>query len=212
MQLAVCIGGAITKNTAFDQAAVKGHYRLMASKPETEVTPENLLVPHRARTIERMRSPSVVLCLQDGSILNYASRPACKDLDVNGRNQTTTRTRGMHLHVTLATMAEGLPLGVLRCSYTDPTDGPLKSKAQRWLDAYEDTCAAAQELSRKIQVITVMDREGDSFALFDAQRCLGRVHLLVRARADLRLSKKKKKRSCFRRCPAANPLGRSRLR
>ena len=156
------------------------------------MTPENLLVPHRARTIERMRSPSVVLCLQDGSILNYASRPACKDLDVNGRNQTTTRTRGMHLHVTLATTAEGLPLGVLRCSYTDPTHGPLKPKAQRWLDAYEDTCAAAQELSRKIQVITVMDQEVDSFALFDAQRHLGRVHLLVPASADRKLSKKKK--------------------
>ena len=178
----------------------------MASKPETEVTPENLLVPHRARTIERMRSPSVVLCLQDGSILTYASRPACKDLDVNGRNQTTTRTRGMHLHVTLATMAEGLPLGVLRCSYTDPTDGPLKAKAQRWLDAYEDTCAAAQELSRKIQVITVMDREGDSFALFDAQRCLGRVHLLVRARADLRLSKKRKKK-LFQTMSGGKPAG-----
>ena len=70
--------------------------------------------------------------------------------------------------------------------------GPLKPKAQRWLDAYEDTCAAAQELSRKIQVITVMDQEVDSFALFDAQRHLGRVHLLVRASADRKLSKKKK--------------------
>jgi len=179
-------------NTAFDQAAVKSHYRLMASKPETEVTPDNIVAPHRARTIERMRSQSVVLCLQDGSTLNYASRPACKDLDVIGQNQTTTKTRGMHLHVTLSTTAEGLPLGVLRCSYTDPTHGPLKPKAQRWLDAYEDTCAAAQELSRKIQVITVMDREGDSFALFDAQRRHKRVHLLVRASADRKLSKKKK--------------------
>ena len=45
-----CIGGAITMNTAFDQAAVKGHYRLMASKPATKVTPDNIVAPHRART------------------------------------------------------------------------------------------------------------------------------------------------------------------
>ena len=89
------------------------------------------MAPHRARTIERMHSQEVVLCIQDGSTLNYASRPACEGLDVIGRNQTATRTRGMHIHVTLATTNRGLPLGVLRCSYTDPTEGPLKPKAQQ---------------------------------------------------------------------------------
>ncbi|MDE2957979.1 MAG: IS4 family transposase [Bacteroidota bacterium] len=186
--LADSVGQAITGNTSHDREAVRDHYRLMAGRPESEVTPKNILTPHRARTIQRIRSQPVVLCLQDESTLNYASLPGYKDLDVIGRTQTTTKTRGMHLHATLATTADGLPLGVLRCSYTDPTDGPLKPKAQRWLDAFEDTCAAAQELSRKIQVISVTDWKGDSLALFDAQRHLGRVHLLVRARKDQRLT------------------------
>ncbi|MDE2833493.1 MAG: IS4 family transposase [Bacteroidota bacterium] len=206
--LADSVGRAITSNTAFDRAAIKGHYRLMSIKPETDVTPENILAPHRMRTVERIRSQSVVLCLQDGSNLNYGSRPVCKDLDVIGRNQTTTQTRGMHLHATLATTADGLPLGVLRCSYTDPTHGPLKPKAQRWLDAYEDTCAMAQEISRKIRVISVMDREGDSLALFDAQQRLGRVHLLVRARTDQRLSKN---RQLFEMISGGKDAGRIRI-
>ncbi len=190
--LANSIGAAITGNTGYDRAAVKGHYRLLASDPASEVTPENVLAPHRARTIERMRSQKVVLCIQDGSRLNYGSRLACEDLEVIGQNQATTKSRGLHIHTTLATTTDGLPLGVLRCSYKDPTDGPLKPKAQRWLDGYADICEAAQELSRKIKVLCVMDREGDSFALFDAQRQHKRVDLLVRASKNRRLAKGKK--------------------
>ena len=186
--MAASVGKAITANTEYDCAAVKGHYRLLGSDPASAVTPENILAPHRARTIERMRSQKVVLCIQDGSRLKYATRPKCEGLAVIGQNQTKTNIRGMPIHATLTTTVEGLPLGVLRCSYQDPTDGPLKPKAQRWLDAYEDIDAAAQELSRKIQVISVMDREGDSFALFDAQRQAGRVDLVVRACQDRRLA------------------------
>ena len=186
--LASVIGQPITGNTDYDCAAVKAHYRFVASDPASKVTPENILAPHRARTIERMRSQKVVLCIQDGSRLRYATRPACTDLEVVGRNQTKAKTRGIHMHTTLATTADGLPLGVLHCSFRDPAHGPLKPKAQRWLDAFRDTGAAADQISRKIQVICIMDREGDSFALFDAQRRQDRVEILVRARHDRRLT------------------------
>ena len=89
--------------------------------------------------------------------------PACTDLQVTGRNQTTAQTRGMHVHATLATTPDGLPLGVLRCSYRDPSHGPLKPKAQRWLDAYLDICAAADQISRKIRVICVYGPGGRQF-------------------------------------------------
>ena len=140
--LASVIGQPITGNTDYDRAAVKAHYRFLESDPASAVTPENILAPHRARTIERMRSQAVVLCIQDGSRLRYDPRPACTDLSVIGRNQTPTQTRGMHVHTTLATTSAGLPLGVLRCSYRDTDGGPLRPKAQRWLDAYLDICAA----------------------------------------------------------------------
>ena len=204
--LASVMGQSITGNTDYDRAAVKAHYRLLESDPASKVTPENILAPHRARTIERMRSQKVVLCIQDGSRLRYATRPACTDLQVTGRNQTTAQTRGMHVHATLATTSDGLPLGVLRCSYRDPAHGPLKPKAQRWLDAYLDICAAADQISRKIRVICVMDREGDSFALFDAQRRRGRVEMLVRARMDRRLATGRKLFETLASGPAAGSV------
>ena len=204
--LASVLGKSITKNTDYDRAAVKGHYRFLESDPASKVTPENILAPHRARTIERMRSQEVVLCIQDGSRLNYATRPACTGLQVIGRNQTQAQTRGMHLHATLATTAEGLPLGVLHCSYRDPSHGPLKPKAQRWLDGFWDTCAAADQIPHKIRVICVMDREGDSFALFDAQRHQDRVEILVRAQPKRRLTDGRKLGETLVATPAAGTV------
>ena len=48
---------------------------------------------------------------------------------------------------------------------------------------------AADKIPRTIRVISVMDREGDSFALYDAHRRHKRVDVLVRARADRILHK-----------------------
>ena len=53
---------------------------------------------------------------------------------------------------------------------------------------YEAIGMVASELSRTIQVISVMDREVDSLALFDAQQCRKRVDVVVRACQDRRLS------------------------
>ena len=92
-----------------------------------------------------MRSQETVLCIQDGSRVRYATRPACVGLQVIGRNQTKTQTRGIHLRTLLATTTDGLPLGVLHRSYRDPSHSPLKPKAQRWLDGRKlgPTLAAA---------------------------------------------------------------------
>ncbi len=111
---------------------------------------------------------------------------------VIGCNQTAAKTRGMHIHTTLATASDGLLLGVLCCSFRDPSHGSLKPKAQRWLVAYLDICAAADQISREISVICVMDREGDSIVTFDAQRRQSRVPMQVRARMDRRLANGRK--------------------
>ena len=181
------LGQSICANTSHDQAAVTGHYRLLEQGPDSKVTPENILKPHRMRTIERMRSQKVVLCIQDGSTLNYTTRSHCEGLEVIGRNQLKEKgeAKGLPLHVTLCTTAEGVPLGVLRCSQTYRTDGPLKPHSQQWVDGYDDICDATASLSKKTQVVCVMDREADFFALFDAQR--PRVDLVVRARHNRRL-------------------------
>ncbi len=181
------VGHSITAHTGADRAAVKGHYRLLESKRDKTVTPANILAPHRARTIERMRSQKVVLCIQDTTKLRYSTRPACTDLQVIGQNQTSAKTRGMPLHATLAVTEDGLPLGVLRCSYRDLEGGTHRPRTQQWMDGFEDICEASKEVSRKIRVLCVADREADSFALYDAQRKHDRVGVVVRARHDRKL-------------------------
>ena len=191
--LADVVGGAIVAHTSHDAAAVKGHYRLLESKEkDSKVTPENILGPHRERTIERMRSQKVVLCVQDGTKLNYSTRPACEGLRVIGSNQTKTKTLGLPLHMTLALTEDGLPLGVMRCSYRAPDTGPEAPGTQQWLEGYKDVCEARAALSRKSVVVVIMDREADSFALYDLQRRRQEVHVLVRAKSDRVLTDGKK--------------------
>ena len=160
-----------------------------------------------------MRGQDTVLCIQDGTDLNFATRPGCEGLGIIGRNQTAAKTLGLHLHLTLAVSGAGLPLGVLRCGFDAPppgeaspeqdpengdeaSSGPTATepdaddsarKTRRWLDGLHDVAEAASPLPRKTRVLSVMDREADFFELFDAQRRIGTVEVLVRAKHNRRL-------------------------
>ena len=125
--LASCPGHAFTG--APDRAAMKGYYRLIDHPDESQVTPEHIVAPHRARTIERMRAHDTSLCIQDGTDLNFATRPGCEGLSIIGRNQTAAKTLGLHLHLTLAVSGAGLPLGVLRCGFDEPPPGEAVPRA-----------------------------------------------------------------------------------
>ena len=46
------------------------------------------------RTIERMRTQTTVLCVEDETIITYSTRPKCEGLEVIGRNQTTAEGPG----------------------------------------------------------------------------------------------------------------------
>ncbi len=204
--LAEVIGKPINSHISHNRAAVQAHYRLLSNQ-KADVTPENMLVPHRKRTIERIRSQKVVLCIQDTTKLNFSTRPAREDVQVIGTNQTKATSRGMPLHATLVTTTDGLPLGILRCSYRDPDTGPLKPRSQQWLDGFLDICEAAEEVSKQCRLICVMDREADNFALFAAQQAQDRVEILVRARHDRRLSKDRQLYETLRSGPAAAKVG-----
>ena len=180
-------GRALSANVRSDAAAVDGYYRLIEQPEQTEVTAESILAPHRERSIQRLRGQRTVLCIQDGSDLNFATRPGCEGLEVIGRNQTRSQTLGLHLHLTLAVNEKGLPLGVLRCGFGTPAQG---GKSRRWIDGYRDIAECAQELTRRTRVIAVMDREADFFELFDEQRRAGRVEILVRAKHDRNLEQR----------------------
>ena len=173
-------------------AAIKGYYRFLDRGDETAVTPEAILAPHRDRTLERMRSEPVVLCLQDGTDLNFASRPGCEGLGFIGTNQTGTRSRGLHLHSTLAVTPSGLPLGVVEARIDAPPapdepKPPETRKTERWLEGYR-RCA---ELGRDLgpgRVVCVMDREGDAFEIFEARQTEPDADVLVRAKGNRRVA------------------------
>jgi hypothetical protein len=155
------------------------------------VTLEAIIAPHRQRTVQRMKAHSTVLCIQDGTDVNYSSLAQCEGLGVIGTNQTGASSRGLHLHSTLVVSAEGLPLGVMgaQCWAPEPKSEDTRPVAQRPLEEKKSFCwvkglRESNELARELpetRQVCVMDREADFFELFEQPRHR-RVDLLVRAK------------------------------
>jgi len=174
-----------------DWAAAKGYYRLIDQADDAAVTLEAIIAPHRQRTVQRMKAHSTVLCIQDGTDVNYSSLAQCEGLGVIGTNQTGATSRGLHLHSTLAVSTEGLPLGVLgaQCWAPEPKSEDTRPVAQRPLEEKKSFCwvkglRESNELARELpetRQVCVMDREADFFELFEQPRHR-RVDLLVRAK------------------------------
>ena len=99
---------------------VKAYYRLIDKPDNSAVTMSNILLPHREQTIRRMKAENTVLCIQDGSDLNYSKLDKCERLGVIGSNQTSAKSRGLHMHSMIAVNTKGSPLGVLRSECTAP--------------------------------------------------------------------------------------------
>ena len=170
-----------------DQAAVRGYYRLIDQAADSEVRPENILAPHRERTLQRMQGQAAVLCIQDGTDLNFAEHPGCVGLGLIGKNKGSAGTLGLHMHSTLVVNGEGVPLGVPQIQYEAP-DGqaergkPLEQrKTMRWIRGLRECAELAGQLEG-VRPVSVMDREADVFALFAEQRRVRKVDLLVRAK------------------------------
>jgi hypothetical protein len=178
-----------------DWAAAKGYYRMIDSAQDSAVTLEAILAPHRWRTLQRMQAQATVLCIQDGTDVNYNGLAQCQGLGVIGTNQTGAVSRGLHLHSTLVVSTEGLPLGVLDAQCTAPQpkaadprpawETPLpEKKTYCWVEGLERSNEVARTLPATRQ-ICVMDREADFFELFEQPRHR-RVELLVRAKYNRR--------------------------
>ena len=184
---------AITGATNGARAVVKGHYRLIDQPAEGEVTVEHILAPHRVRTLQRMQSESTVLCVLDGTSVNFTRRGQTQGLGTIGSNQTGALARGLHLHTTLAVNPEGVPLGVLRAGFDAPAPpdpdakGPKareEKKSFRWVEGLRDCAQAAQRLP-DTRVVCTMDREADFRDLFIEHReHAANVELLVRAKVN----------------------------
>ncbi len=190
-----------------DRAMVKGYYRFVDRPDDSAATPENILRPHRERTLRRMRAQPRVLCVQDGTDLNFASRPGCDGLGVIGSNQTGAQTRGLHLHSTLAVTPSGLPLGVVNARFDAPVPradrdpASPERKSERWIEALRDCAELARELGPG-RVVSVMDREADDFRVFEAQRAQPELDVLVRANGRRRVAGGRSLLDALRAAPA----------
>ena len=192
---------AITGAANAVRALVKGHYRLIDQPAESAVTVENILAPHRERTLRRMRTHDTVLCIQDGTRLNFTRRSQTRGLGTIGSNQTGAAARGLDLHTTLAVNPDGVALGVLRAAFDAPEPPTPEEKGQpkpreerksfRWVEGLRDCAAAAEQLG-ETRVVCTMDREADFLDLFIERRTHApQVELLVRAKVDRVLGQQK---------------------
>jgi len=136
------------------------------------VQPEQLLAPHQAATLERIKQHRVVLLAQDTTELDYsAPRPA-------GAGPLTSEQRvGFLDHSQVAFTPEGLCLGVVDVKFwARSLEGfgegqqrqydPLETKeTYRWLEGYRRACEVARQ-APGTQIVSVADREGDLYELF----------------------------------------------
>ena len=90
-------------------AETQGAYRLLAHEA---VTWEQVLAPHWAYSVERMRGHPVVLCVQDSTELDSTAQPGIAGLGP----LSYLRQHGLYVHPTLAVTPDGVPLGVLDLS------------------------------------------------------------------------------------------------
>jgi len=183
-----------------DQAAMKGYYRMIEQPHGSKVTMDNILAPHRRQTARRMMGQKTVLCLQDGSELNYTNLDSCTGLGVLKANQTGAKTYGLTLHSTLAVTSTGLPLGVVKAQCLAPKPKAIEDKRKPsqipieekktfvWIQHHRDLVALAATMPQT-RLIDVCDREADFYELFDEQRRNPAVDVLIRAKHDRKLEK-----------------------
>ena len=150
-----------------DWSAVKAASRFFDNE---KVSAAKILAPHFQQTVERMRSHERVFAIQDTTYLDYTDHPATQGLGPIG--QRSHKYRGMLKHTTLVVSASGLPLGCLTdkvwvrdaSEKSDYKTQPLEAKeSYKWIEALSQTHTRTPE---GIEVITICDREADTYEFF----------------------------------------------
>ena len=159
-------------------AACQGHKEVVAASRflnNEKTTPEKILGPHRAGTLERIRAGQYprVLAVQDTSECDYTSH---KKLKGAGPLSSQDR-RGFFAHNHLVVTPERLPLGLWDTSIEARDDAehgkaaerkqrPIEEKESfRWLEGYRHACELAAQVPG-CQVVSMGDRENDIYEVF----------------------------------------------
>ena len=181
-----------------DWAETKAAYRFFGNQA---VIAADILEPHRQMTAQRAQPYKTILAIQDTSYFVYTSHHKTAGLGrmslKKGKNVQKIYSNGLIMHACLGVTTEGLPLGLLdqrvfvrkllsakRRRLADVT--PIEKKeSYRWLESLRNTHAIMGDT----QVVTVCDREGDIYGLFELSDCL-QSPVLVRANVDRAVNKK----------------------
>jgi hypothetical protein len=184
--------GSYAQAVGGNRHELKAYYRFLNNE-RSELNLESILQTHRTQTIRRMHHQQIALLIQDTTDLNLSTRSQCEDLGQIGTNQTGAKSLGLCLHSCLALSEGGLPLGVPRLHGYAPESAegkdrerPIEQKeSYRWLQGFDEAMEIAA-LIPKTRIISVSDREGDMFELFDFRRRQKgkKAELLVRAKTD----------------------------
>jgi Transposase DNA-binding/Transposase Tn5 dimerisation domain len=173
-----------------DRAALKAAYRFFDNE---DVNARDILAPHIASSVERMRGQPVILAVQDTTYIDYSGHRATEGLGpMNDKDGW-----GLLCHGTLAFTPEGLPLGVLglrvwardpknrRLNATRPGRAIEDKESYKWLDSVQALARLREQLPGT-RLVSVADREADVYEFFNEAQALG-VDLLVRASWDRRV-------------------------
>jgi hypothetical protein len=162
----VACGGSVAK--------MKGAYRLLANPM---LSLDTLLKPHIEATVARMGEHPIVLAVQDTTSLNYSTHPQTEGL--GPINTRVDGAQGLKLHDTLALTPEGRMLGILdaecwaresiAADAKPPGGGIEGTEALRWLTSHTQA-SRLRALIPDTRVVSVADREGDIFELFERGR------------------------------------------
>lgn len=193
-------GEAFSATVNGNLAETKAYYRMMDQPDDSAVNLPNILAPHRQRTMQRMMGQKTVLCIQDGSDINYTNLEKCKGLGNLSANQTGAKCKGLHLHSTFVVEPNGVPLGVLKAQCVAPEAKSPKDKRRlsvvpieekktfAWIEHHRDLVKIAKKMPQT-RLVDICDREGDFYELFEEQKKDPCVDLIVRAHHDRAISK-----------------------
>jgi hypothetical protein len=181
-----------------DWANTKAAYRFFQNE---NVNENKILQCHVSNTLERAKEFKTILAIQDTSYLNFTDHKKTTGLGMiskySNKNSKLNTNTGLAMHTSFAVSLDGLPLGILdqtiyvrkslpegkrNTKYT-----PIEDKESiRWLNALKQTYEATSD--SQVQTVTVCDREGDFYELFEHGN---RLHapLLVRAATDRNINK-----------------------
>jgi hypothetical protein len=160
------------------KAAMSGWAEVVAAYrffDHEKVTVDNILEPHRAAILERVKPQPRVLVIQDTTEIDYTAKTKLKGSGPLGIDTL----RGFFAHTQYVVSAQGLPLGVwhsdIYARTLDPNRPdkqkdrkqrpPEERESYRWVEGYREACKLAEAVP-EVEVISQADREGDIYDVF----------------------------------------------